>query len=379
MNISKEPGSFVPATLGSDPLSESTGDFEDPFVTARDVLASANRAVEPPPPIAPQTISTDRASADSIPEDMSEQQPAEPDAPQRRRVPRLDDVAVPPSSDLLDRMAGDDLRRRLAALAHLVEPGAGYDRHGLSAEALRRTAPIFQLIYQHYFRVESLGHENVPAEGPVVVASNHAGLLPFDATMIVTDLVKRMDPPRLARSVIDRFVGEIPWVNVFMARMGQCIGTREAMRDLLEDDQLVLVFPEGTRGILKPITQRYCVQGFHAGFVRQALATGAPIIPAAVVGSDDQSPILADLAPLGKWLGLPGFPITPTFPLLGPLGLLPYPVNYRIVYGPPVDLGDAARGGDPDDPRRLARLADRVRRRVQGLLDYHRGPIGARA
>jgi hypothetical protein len=99
----------------------------------------------------------------------------------------------------------------------------------------------------------------------------------------------------------------------------------------------------------------------------------------AVIGSDDQSPILADWKALGRLLGMPGFPITPTFPWLGPMGLLPYPVRYRIVYGEPIDLGDAHRGGATDDPRRLERLADRVRRRIQGLVNQHEGTAGGAA
>ena len=134
----------------------------------------------------------------------------------------------------------------------------------------------------------------------------------------------------------------------------------------------IIMFPEGTR-------TRVGSQGrYKRGGARLAVRTGAPVVPIAVVGSDDQSPILADLKPLARLLGLPGFPITPTFPLLGPLGLLPYPVRYRIVYGEPIDLGDAHRGGRAEDPKRLARLADRVQRRIQGLVNEHEGDGRAR-
>ena len=120
------------------------------------------------------------------------------------------------------------------------------------------------------------------------------------------------DPPRLARSVVDRWAGTLPWVNVFYARVGQVIGTRENFVDLLDDGQLILVFPEGIEGIRKRITQRYRLQRFRVGFIEQALRARAPIIPVAFIGSDDQTPILYDVKPLARRLGLPVAPITPS-------------------------------------------------------------------
>lgn len=381
-----EAGAGLPA-LGSNPLAlvPRGGDrsrFEDPFLTALAAIEARRRwtehefderVLERPMPEAAESGGTGRARASNAAPAR-----AEPRRARVRSISPLHDIPVPEPQDVFDRFTSDELRRRLVALAPLVDASVGYDRHGLSLVALRRAAPVFELLYRHYFRVESVGHAHVPAEGPVVLASNHAGLLPFDGAMIVTDLLMRPDPPRLARSVVDRFVGALPWVNVFMARMGQVIGRRTTVRDLLADGQPVLVFPEGTSGVLKPITQRHRLQPFHPGFVREALRAGAPVVPIAVIGSDDQSPILADLKPLARLLGLPGFPITPTFPLLGPLGLLPYPVRYRIVYGEPIDLGDAHRGRGAEDPRRLARLADRVQRRIQGLVNQHADATGRR-
>ena len=161
--------------------------------------------------------------------------------------------------------------------------------------------------------------------------------------MTLVDVLLHTDPPRLARAIVDRWAGELPFVNVFYARVGQVIGTRENFADLLDDDQLVLVFPEGIEGIRKTVTHRYRLQSFRVGFVEQALRAGAPIVPMAVIGSDDQTPILYDLKPLARALGLPVAPITPTFPWLGPLGLLPYPVRYKIVYGEPLALPRALR------------------------------------
>jgi 1-acyl-sn-glycerol-3-phosphate acyltransferase len=159
---------------------------------------------------------------------------------------------------------------------------------------------------------------------------------------------------------------------VFFARVGQVIGTRENVADLLDDGQLVLVFPEGMAGVRKRVTQRYRLQRFHVGFVEAALRAGAPIVPMAVVGSDDQAPILYDLGALARRLGLPFFPVTPTFPWLGPLGLLPYPVRYKIVYGEPLDFHERFGPEGASDPGLVRYLANQVRREIQLLLDRNR-------
>jgi 1-acyl-sn-glycerol-3-phosphate acyltransferase len=190
--------------------------------------------------------------------------------------------------------------------------------------------------------------------------------------MAIVDVLLHSDPPRLARTIVDRWAGSLPWVNVFYARVGQVIGTRENFADLLDDGQLVLVFPEGMEGVRKPITQRYRVQGFHLGFVEQALRARAPIVPVAILGSDDQAPILADVKPLARLLGLPFLPVTPTFPWLGPLGLVPYPVRYRIVYGEPLRYHERFGPEGAEDARLVRYLANQVRRAVQVLIDRSR-------
>jgi len=191
--------------------------------------------------------------------------------------------------------------------------------------------------------------------------------------MGVMDVLLHSDPPRLPRAIVDRWAGELPFVNVFFARVGQVIGTRENFGDLLEDEQAVLVFPEGMDGIRKTITARYRVQRFRVGFIEQALRARAPIVPMAILGSDDQAPILFDVKPLARWLGLPFVPITPTFPWLGPLGLLPYPVSYKIVYGKPLNFHQRFGPEGADDARLVRYLANQVRREVQLLLDRNRG------
>ena len=213
--------------------------------------------------------------------------------------------------------------RRLAAVAHLAEGEVPYDRFGFSPSATRQALPWFLALYHYYFRVKSEGHENLPTEGAAILAGNHSGLLPFDAAMGVVDLLLHPDQPRLARTIIDRWAGQLPWVNIFYARVGQVVGTHENFADLLDEGQLLMVFPEGMEGVRKTIAQRYRLQPFRVGFIEHALRSGASIVPMAVIGSDDQMPVLYDVKPLARRLGLPLAPISPTFPWGGPLGLLP--------------------------------------------------------
>ena len=304
--------------------------------------------------------------------------PARPDPqrratpPRPRATPALSEIELPDERGLLDRLLPERARRALASIAHLVEGESPYDRFGFSPEVTRRALPWFFALYKYYFRVESHGHEHLPERGRAVLAANHAGLLPFDGAMSIVDILLHTDPPRLARAIVDRWAGELPFVNVFYARVGQVIGTRENFADLLEDDQLVLVFPEGIDGIRKTVTHRYRLQNFRVGFVEQALRAGAPIVPMAIVGSDDQTPILYDLKPIAKALGLPVAPITPTFPWLGPLGLLPYPVRYKIVYGEPLAYHERFGAEGAEDARLVQYLARQVRREVQQLVDRNR-------
>jgi 1-acyl-sn-glycerol-3-phosphate acyltransferase len=288
------------------------------------------------------------------------------------RGPTLSEVELPPPAGFLERMLDEDARRRLEALAEDLPAEGSYDHFGLSMGAVRSAFPIFYALYRLYFRVRSEGHQHIPSEGGAVLVANHGGLLPFDGAMAAVDIFLHTDPPRLARAIVDLWAGTLPFVNVFFARVGQVIGTRENFTALLDGGKLVLTFPEGIDGIRKPVNQRYQLQHFHVGFVEHALRARVPIVPFAVLGSDDQAPILYDVKPLARWLGLPVAPITPTFPWFGPLGLLPYPVGYRIVYGEPMPLHEQFGPDAAEDARLVRNLSAQVRRTVQRLVDRNR-------
>lgn len=218
----------------------------------------------------------------------------------------------------------------------------GYDQYGFHPEWLRRSVLPSMLAYRYYFRVETHDIDRVP-EGPVLLICNHAGQLPFDGMMLSIALLLEATPPRLARPMAEYWVSRLPWISVAAARTGALVGTRENCVHMLEAGECVMAFPEGVKGMNKLYRDRYRLQRFGLGFLRLALQTDTPIVPVALVGSEEQQPGLANLEPIGRLFGMPALPITPTFPLLGPLGLLPLPVRYRFYFGEPLRFeGDAS-------------------------------------
>jgi 1-acyl-sn-glycerol-3-phosphate acyltransferase len=239
----------------------------------------------------------------------------------------------------------------------------GFDPYGLRLESARRMALPVAFLYRRYFRVETIDIDRVP-EGRVLLIANHAGQLPFDGAMLSMAMLLEAEPPRICRSMGEYFIPRLPWLGVAMVRMGAMVGTPENCVHMLENEECVLVFPEGARGMNKPYRERYRLQRMGLGFMRLALETSTPIVPVAIVGSDDQQPGLANLKGVARLLGLPSFPITVTFPLLGPLGMLPLPVKYRIYFGEPLHFdGDAS-----DDDAAIQERVDVVKEAIEGML-----------
>ena len=349
------PGGEEPAALGSNPFEAEPA--PDPFIEGLERLG-----LDPAP--VPHRDGPDKA----VFQDPAIGRPSKG----WRSAPLLSELEASEPASTWESLLPAETMQRISALTYLTEGDTSYDRYGFSPEVTRRAFPILYALHQYYFRVESEGHEHIPARGPAILCGNHAGVLPWDAAMIVTDSILHTDPPRLPRSVVDTWAGALPWVNVFYARGGQVIGTRENCTDLLADGQLLLVFPEGVAGARKTIAERYQLRPFRVGFVEQALAARSPIIPIAVIGSENQTPVFFNLQGLAKRLGMPAFPITPTFPWFGPLGLLPYPVSYRIVYGEPLCLHKRYDTPGELEPDEIETLSREVRQVVQELVDRHR-------
>jgi 1-acyl-sn-glycerol-3-phosphate acyltransferase len=243
----------------------------------------------------------------------------------------------------------------------------GFDPYGLSPTWWSRVLMPVLLLYRYYFRVETFGVERVPP-GRVLVVANHAGQLPFDGAMLGAALLLEADPPRIARPMGEYWIPNLPWVSIAAARTGTLVGTPSNCVHMLENGECVMVFPEGVRGMNKLYSQRYQLQRFGTGFMRLALETSSPIVPVGIVGSEEQQPGFANLAGLGRLLGMPAFPITATFPWLGPLGLLPLPVKYRIYFGEPLSFqGDAS-----EDDEVVEEKVDRVKAEIAALLERGR-------
>jgi 1-acyl-sn-glycerol-3-phosphate acyltransferase len=234
----------------------------------------------------------------------------------------------------------------------------------MSPQTLRNTTLLTALLYRYYFRVETHGIENFPT-GRMLLIANHAGQLPFDAAMLMCASILEGEPPRVLRGMAEYWMPTLPFVGTIGHRIGSVVGTPKNCADLLHLEEAVIAFPEGVRGLNKLYAQRYQLQRFGLGFMRLALETETAIVPAVVIGSEDQAPALANLRPLARLLRAPAFPITLTFPLLGPLGVLPLPVKYHIYFGSPMHFSGNARDEDAVIEAKVAE----VRREMQSMIE----------
>ena len=260
----RERESGVESGLGSDPFSGADGTLPYLIRLRERSLHLVSPEIEDPPERAVRPAPAERRE----PIDLG---PPVPEV-------ALDDTDE--GSSWIDRVCGLALDREDEQRLQTVAQSYGqvpYDTLGLNTRTVRRALAFFKLLYRHYFRVESRGHEVLPEKQGAILAANHGGLLPFDGAMTVVDVFSKASPPRIVRSIVERWAGTLPFVNVFYARVGQVIGTRDNFRDLLRRDQLVLVFPEGVEGIRKRAAERYMLREFHLGFVEESLRHRVPI------------------------------------------------------------------------------------------------------
>ncbi len=256
-------------------------------------------------------------------------------------------------------LAPEDVRERLSR-ARIADAGHGYDRLGLSREGALAAIAGTSFLYERWFRVRSSGIEHVPREGPAILAPNHSGTLPLDGVMLWADVVRHGDPPRVPRIAVDLFVPRLPLVFTAFARSGAIGGDRTTVSRVLADGELVGIFPEGVPGIAKPRSERYKLRPFRPGHAELAIRHGAPIVPVAIVGAEEQWPELARIESFHAF-GAPYLPIPATpFPL---------PVRYHIRYGPAMDPRPRFSADAADEPAIARGLAEEVRQAVQGLVD----------
>lgn len=242
------------------------------------------------------------------------------------------------------------------------------DEFGLDPVFEERARPLFEFLYKTYWRVEATGLENIPKTGRALLVANHSGVFPYDGAMISMAVRLEHSDHREVRPLVEDFVYHFPFLGPFVARIGAIRACQENAERLLRQGALVAAFPEGIKGNVKYYRQRYQLQRFgRGGFIRLCMHTRTPIIPVAVVGAEEIHPVIARADWLGRLIGFPVLPITPTLPLLGPLGLVPLPSKWHIHFGKPINIGrygpEAA-----EDHILVNRLTLKVREVIQEII-----------
>jgi 1-acyl-sn-glycerol-3-phosphate acyltransferase len=260
-----------------------------------------------------------------------------------------------------ERVAGviAALRQRLTGDYEVDE--FGFDKHLTDSVFL----PLLRPLYRSWFRTEVVGAENIPTEGGALVVANHSGTVPLDAVMLGVGVHEAAQ--RYLRLLGADLLFRMPVLSELARKGGGTLACNPDAERLMAAGELVGVFPEGFKGVGKPFAERYKLQRFgRGGFVSAALRTGVPIIPAAIVGAEESYPMLGNVKSIARLFGLPYFPVTPTFPWLGPLGLVPLPSKWLIAFGKPIETSHLL--DDVDDPLVVFNLADQVRETIQQSL-----------
>lgn len=244
------------------------------------------------------------------------------------------------------------------------------DDFGLDGKYEARLRPLLHLMYTSYFRVEVEGIQQVPSSGRCLVVANHSGgPVPYDGLLLRTTLRREHPNKRELRWLAEDFFHHLPFIGTFMTRLGAVRACQENAQRLLHQGNVVAVFPEGAKGIGKRYRSRYRLQRFgRGGFIRLCLRTHTPLIPCAIVGAEEANPMLARFDYMTRFLRVPYVPITPTFPWLGPVGLMPAPTKIALRFGDPIYF-DGYDAHAADDAILVRRLTDRVRATIQAMVD----------
>ncbi|MDQ3986566.1 MAG: acyltransferase family protein [Actinomycetota bacterium] len=280
--------------------------------------------------------------------------------PSARQRPRVAEAEEP--QDSWGKIT-EFLRRRLAGEYRIDD--FGYDRELSRAVLL----PLARPLYENYFRVRTLGVTRIPSEGsPALLVGNHSGTVALDALMMQYAVATEHPDERTIRNIGADLVFRLPFIGPLARKTGTAMACDEDAHELLRRGELVGVFPEGYKGVGKGWRDRYKLQRFgRGGFIEIALRAGVPIVPVAIVGAEEAYPMIGNASALARAFGFPYFPITPTFPLLGPLGLIPLPSRWVIEFGEPIPLDDYPDDA-ADDKMLVFDLADSIRDTIQQML-----------
>ena len=263
---------------------------------------------------------------------------------------------------LLRSVIEPEVARAIDSLPNRVNR-LGFDPWGLNLEDSKIYYSLAHRVYQ-YFRPEIHGIENVPG-GRVLIVPNHSGQVPFDGLVVAVACLLHAMPPRLVRAMADRWVPTLPFVNEAYSRSGVTVGDPINCKNLLEDDQAILVFPEGTRGSGKVWKDRYKLAEFGRGFMRLALQTNTPVVPVAVIGGEESIVSVYDWKGMARILKIPYIPVSPWLPILGPFAYLPMPVKFHVYFGEPMHF----EGPFDDEDAIIDQKVAQVKDRVQSMID----------
>lgn len=234
----------------------------------------------------------------------------------------------------------------------------GYDPWGISKKHLGVMFTALRFFYRHYFRVKTFGIENVPRSGRVMLIGNHSGGVAVDGAMVIAAMLLELDPPRLAQGMAEKFINRLPMASLWSSRTGQFTGLPEHAEALLNDDRMLMVFPEGARGTAKLYWERHSLVEFGTGFMRLALATKTPIVPVGILGGGEAIPTVWNSKLLGNFIGAPYVPFTP-------YGLaVPLPAKIELRFGEPMVFDGV--GSEDDDT--IIPMVDRVKSRIAALM-----------
>lgn len=251
----------------------------------------------------------------------------------------------------------------------LSDENSEVDEFGMDKNFLNSIKPFFDFLYYKYWRVTATGLENIPDDGRALIVANHSGTVPYDGSMLAASIMNEHPTRHDVRFLVEDFVYHFPTLGTFMYRIGGVRACFENAERLLNKDHLLIVFPEGVKGIGKYHHEKYELQRFgRGGFVKLCIKTKAPLIPVGVVGAEEIHPIIFKSNILAKTLGIPYIPITPTFPLLGVLGLLPFPTKWSLHFGKPLHMEKYSEK-ILDDEIKVHQLSEKVRDEIQKILN----------
>ena len=329
-------------------------------------------AAPPPPPPKPRLRAvTDEDAAEAAAaaaEEAAKRTRTAGAAPLSAGIP-IDEIVVA-LIQAAQRVVGSDWESRVATLLATIRKRMSgdyeVDEFGFDPQITEVLTAAIEPLAEKWFRLEVRGIENIPADGGALVVANHSGTVPVDG--LVTGLVIHDNTDRFLRMLGADLVFRLPFVGELARKGGATLASNEDAERMLSRGDLVGVWPEGFKGIGKPFSERYKLQRFgRGGFVSAAMRTGVPIVPCSVVGAEEIYPLVGNVPSLARLLGVPYIPITPFFPWLGPLGMIPLPSKWLIEFGEPIRT-DSYADGAADDPMLVFNVTDQVRETIQQTL-----------